>query len=210
MNFYKHIPGRWRILVLPSFIFAMAMGPAAAQNANSAIDSTPPVIELEELADGVADSSQVFTVQIAEETELMDATLFYRRSGQEPYTPATLQPLGSSGLFTVSITTDPTDLRPIEYYIQARDTSGNRTVSGFAFDPYSRRLAPALAVQSRPQASEEQEAGMERASIETAKPFYQRRWFQVTLGVIAVGALASSLDGGDEDTQLVPLTINLE
>lgn len=209
MNFYKTIQRRF-LLVLAGAAIVLATGPAVAQNEGASVDTTPPVIELEELADGVADSTQVFTAQIAEETELQDATLYYRRNGQEPYTAALLRALGNTGLYTVSIETDPTDLRPIEYYIQARDTSGNRTVSGFAFDPYRRNLAPALAIQSRPQAIEEPEDQPETTPIANSTPFYKKRWFQVTLGVIAVGALASSLDGGDEDTQLVPITINLE
>ena len=197
--------------MLAAAAFVLINGPAAAQNASS--DTTPPVIDLEELADGVADNSQVFTVQITEETELQGATLFYRRNGQEPYTEAPMQPIGNSELYTVSIDTDPTDLRPIEYYIQARDTAGNRTVSGFAFDPYSRSLTPSLAIRSRPQAAQDADIEPEIAPIATSKPFYKRRWFQVTLGVIAVGALASTLASGggdDEDTQLVPVTINLE
>lgn len=209
MNFYKTI--QWRLaLVLAGAVIVLATGPAVAQDNSAAIDTTPPVIELEELADGVADSTQVFTAQIAEETELQDATLYYRRNGQEPYTSAPLRALGNTGLYTVSIETDPTDLRPIEYYIQARDTSGNRTVSGFAFDPYSRSLAPALAIQSRPQSIEEPDEQPESTPTVTSTPFYKKRWFQVTLGVIAVGAIASSLDGSDENTQRVPITFNLE
>ena len=209
MTFYKII--QWRlVLMLTSALFLLGNGAAAAQDAITSSDTTPPVIELEELVDGVADSSQVFTVQITEEAELQDVTLYYRRNGQEPYTLATMQMLGNSDLFTVSIDTDPTDLRPIEYYIQARDSSGNRTVSGFAFDPYSRNLAPALAVRSRPEPVENEEIAPEREPIATSTPFYKRRWFQVTLGVLAVGALASTLDGGDDDSELVPVTINLE
>lgn len=208
MTFYKTIQRRL-VFLLAGAAIVLGSGSAVAQNASTSADTTPPVIELEELADGVADSSQVFTAQIAEETELQDATVYYRRNGQEPYTAAPMQELGNSGLYSVSINTDPTDLRPIEYYIQARDTSGNRTVSGFAFDPYSRSLAPALVVRSRPQPVEEDNEP-ESAPIATSTPFYKKRWFQVTLGVIAVGALAGALDGSDEDTQLVPITFTLE
>lgn len=196
--------GQWFV----GIVCLMACSNILAQN--SAVDTLPPVIELEELVEGVADSSQVFTVQIAEETELQDATLYYRRSGQQPYTAAPMRALGSSGFYTVSIATDPTDLRPIEYYIQARDTSSNRTVSGFAFDPYSRTLSPATAQRIQPPV-EQQPAQVDTSPpIQTAKPFYKKRWFQVTLGVVAVGVLASSLNSDGEDTQIVPVTITLQ
>lgn len=170
-----------------------------------AVDSTPPVIELEELVEGVADLSQVFTVQIAEDGVLSDATLYYRREGQQPYLSAPMIPLGSSGFFSVSIETDPDDLRPIEYYVQARDEGGNRTVSGFAFDPYVRTLAPAERVVERAEVN----TGSPQAS--GLPPFLQQRWVQVALGVVAVGIAASVLSGDDgEDTVLVPVTINLE
>ncbi len=175
------------------------------------IDTQAPVIELEELTDGVADLTQVFTVQIAEDGQLKDATLYYRREGQLPFTPAPMEALGSTGYFSVSIPTDATDVRTIEYYVQARDEAGNRTVSGFAFDPYKRFLsaspntlstgtdatAPVLAVPVAGQAG-------------AKPPLLKRRWVQITLGVLAVGALASLAGDDGEDSEVVPLTFNLQ
>ncbi|MFT5043999.1 MAG: hypothetical protein ACI8UP_000966, partial [Porticoccaceae bacterium] len=115
-----------------------SMKPAFGQN----IDTVGPVIELEELVEGEAGQTQVFTVLIAEDVLLRDATLYYRRAGQLPFITAPMQALGDTGYFSVSIPTDDTDLRTIEYYVQARDDAGNRSISGFAFDPYQRRLQP--------------------------------------------------------------------
>ncbi len=197
--------------LLMGIVCLCATSSTSAQGTDSGVDNRPPVIELEELADAAANSSQVFTVQIAEETELQDATLYYRRNGQESYTAVMLEPLGSSGFYSVSITTDPTDLRPIEYYVQARDTSGNRTVSGFAFDPYTRNLAPARVAQFTPDPVEETITNTPATvEFDQPTPFYQKRWFQITLGLVAVGALASTLDSGGEETRVVPVTFNLE
>lgn len=207
--FLKTFTGRTAVL-LAGIVCLLASGSALAQSTDSSADTLPPVIELEELAEGVADSSQVFTVQIAEENELRDATLYHRRQGQEPYEAAMMEPLGASGLYTVSIATDAADLRPIEYYVQARDSSGNRTVSGFAFDPYSRSLVAAPIARSRPQAIPEPAKIPEAAPIATSTPFYKKRWFQITLGVVAVGAIANSLDSVDEDKTVVPITFNAE
>lgn len=178
---------------------------AQAQSTNLPADSLAPVIELEELSQSVADATQVFTVQIAEETELKDATLYYRRSGQQPYATAPLTPLGTSGFYTASIKTDPTDLRSIEYYVQARDAAGNRTISGFAFDPYQRTLAPAAVAQIQPEAADASNAS-ENSGISTREPFYKRRWVQVAAGVVTVGIIAAALRSEDgEDRQFVPV-----
>ena len=199
----------------------LVSGHALAQDNNPSADTQPPVIELEELADGVADSSQVFTVQIAEDNELQDATLYHRRSGEESFSAVAMKPLGDSDLYTVSVPTDPADLRAIEYYIQARDTAGNRTVSGFAFDPYSRTLAPAPVArakpqpqpnpQPQPQPTVEPQQKPEPAPVATSTPFYKKRWFQVTLGLVAVGLAASTLDSDDDSgTTRTPVTFNIE
>ena len=136
---------RGQVAALLLFIACLACSAnALAQSDNTDNqDTEPPIIELEELAEVVADSSQVFTVQVAEDGELQDVTLFYRRIGQQPYNSTDMQQLASSEFYSATIVTDAEDLRPIEYYIQARDLSGNRTVKGFAFDPFIRSLAPA-------------------------------------------------------------------
>jgi hypothetical protein len=188
-------------------IFIACIGLGSIENALAqSVDNTPPVIELEELVEGVADLSQVFTVQIAEDGFLRDATLYYRRAGQQPYTPVAMEPLGTSGFFSVSITTEPDDLRAIEYYVQARDEAGNRSVSGFAFEPYVRQLRAADPVTQRT----EVDTGTQPLDAGPT-PLLERRWFQVTLGIVVVGVAAAVLsDGGGEDTELVPVTINLE
>ena len=190
-------------------VTAFSMQPAYAQS----VDTLGPVIELEELAEGEADQTQVFTVLIAEDRLLRDATLYYRRQGQLPFTPAPMQALGDTGYYTVSIPTDDTDLRTIEYYVQARDTSGNRTVSGFAFDPYQRRLQPSSKITSNSseQAIVQPAPTRTPAEAENNSSLLSQRWVQVVIGVVAVGILAS-VAGGDDggDSQVVPLTFNLQ
>lgn len=184
---------------------AQGSSPEAAQG----LDVTAPIIELEELSDGTADRNQVFTVLIAEDNTLQDAVLYYRREGQLPYTPAPMQALGDTGYHSVSIPTDNTDLRTIEYYVQARDEAGNRTVSGFAFDPYRRTLKPPGAPLQRPESTSAVTPPVLR-NADDASPLLSRRWVQVALGVLAVGAIVSLADDGGEDTVLVPLTFNVE
>ena len=191
---------------------------SASAVAQSTADVHAPVIELEVLAESPADRTQVFTALVADDRQkLKDVTLYHRRTGQLPFVPARMTALGSTGYFSVSIATETGDLRAMEYYIQARDESGNRTVAGFAFDPYRRTIteanAPAIVTTTAP----------------AEKPLRQSRWsgntrriIAVALGVLAVGALASlsdsGTDGSDPDAgnspgditpSRVPLTINI-
>jgi len=189
------------------FLFIMPMQPAFGQN----FDTVGPVIELEELTVGEAAQTQVFTVLIAEDVLLRDAALYYRREGQLPFTPAPMQALGDTGYYSVSIPTDSTDLRTIEYYVQARDEAGNRTVSGFAFDPYQRRLQPSSKITTNTESQTTVEpipTSKEEANI---PPILRQRWVQVALGVVAVGIVASlASSSGGSDSEVVPLTFNLE
>jgi len=169
--------------------------------AQSSPDSTPdirsPVIELEVIAESTADNAQLFTAKVVEDRLLKDVLLYYRRAGQQPFTPTTMVQAGESNSYSVSLVTDPTDLRAIEYYIQARDEGGNRTVEGFAFDPYTRFLTasktivdiagtadtavtPAVVTNSEPVASEA-----------TGKI----RWWHIVAGVLVVGAVALNITG---------------
>ena len=119
-----------------------------------------------------------------------------------------MAPLSNTGFFSVTIPTNPSDLRSIEYYIQARDEAGNRTVNGFAFDPYTRTLSESPLTISADPISNISSAENQPS---TAPVFYKRRWVQITLGILAVGAVASLASGDDgDDSTVVPLTINLQ
>lgn len=193
-----------RLAIVPGLLLGLMLASPVALSQE--VDTVAPVIELEELTESVADRSQVFTAQIGEDNELKSVTLYYRREGQLPFTPAPMEPLGNSGYFSVSIPTDFNDLRAIEYYVQAMDATGNRTVSGFAFDPYRRDLtAPPSPLSS---------AGEPRSQADVAgsedTPLLKRRWVQVVLGVLAVGVVASLVTDDGEDSEVVPLTFSLQ
>ncbi len=183
---------------------------AWGQGDNTALDTSPPVIELETLDNVVADQSQVFTVQIAEDVELQDATFYFRRAGQQPFTATPMRAIGASGFYSATLRTDPNDLRAIEYYIQARDTSGNRTVSGFAFDPYVRKLSATSVAQEQATAEQGPQSTAEQSLQATSTPFYKKRWVQIAFGIVAAGVIASSLNSDGSDTRIAPVNFTLE
>jgi len=123
-----------------SLAIAMQLPTATVAVAQSSPDIRSPVIELEVIAESAADNSQVFTAQVIDDKLLKDVLLYYRRAGQQPFTPLAMLQVPNSDNYSASLVTEPTDLRAIEYYIQARDEGGNRSIEGFAFDPYTRIL----------------------------------------------------------------------
>lgn len=188
---------------------------ASVAHAKVLTDTDSPVIELEPLEESTADRSQVFTALVADDGQLKDVTLYHRRAGQQAFFTAPMQPLGSSGYYSASIKTDPTDTRSIEYYLQARDESGNRTISGYAFDPYRRELAP-QPMLIRPAVASP--VVSTRHSKQAGSGSHATRWWAVALSVLAVGALTSLVNaesngtGGDSgnDSIGVPVTFSIQ
>ena len=200
---------------LPSLNLAMA------QNSP---DIRSPVIELDIIAKSTADNAQLFTARVIEDNLLKDVLLYHRRAGQQPFTPIAMRQTDNSDRYSISLVTDPTDLRAIEYYIQARDEGGNRTVEGFAFDPYTRILITSNPVINAPAepTSSNNTANTNSATSTNSEPVAgsttgKVRWWHIMAGVLVVGALASLASGdsgeGDQGNSTgdttVPLTINI-
>lgn len=194
-------------------------------------DIEAPLVELEFVDVSTADTTQVFTVQAFDDIGLGDVSLHHRRAGENVFTKTLMDPVGDTGYFSVAIDTDPSDLRSFEYYAQALDLNGNRTVSGFAFDPFVREISKAsgqtLATDSASEAAPANDTQYETTvseleqntpSEKPAQTNNKRYWLYAVLGVLAVGAAASQLGGsggssdgsintGDET--LVPLTVTI-
>ena len=198
MQRVRAIAPRLTSLLLAVAGAALALSPLHAQE--RAADTRAPLVEVDVLRSGTADRVQTFTALVTDDRSLDAVTLHHRRAGTVPFGRAAMNALGPDGRFGVSLPTDPDDLRDIEYYVQALDESGNRTVSGFAFDPLVRRLLP------RDPALAAAPAADERPSVVSSGG---TRWWALALGVLAVGAFVSLSgdDGGGGDT--VPLTIDL-
>lgn len=182
--------------------------------AQSSPDIRSPVIELNVLAESPADNTQVFTAQVIEDILLKDVFLYHRRAGKIPFTPVAMEQVGDSNNYSVTLDTDPTDLRSIEYYIQARDEGGNRTVEGFAFDPYTRVLIAsetAAKVEVAPTSTASEPATTRATNTTKSKV----RWWHIVAGIVVVGAAASLASGDSSDggtvppSGTVPLTVNV-
>lgn len=200
--------------------------------AQSIPDIEAPLVEFEFVDVAPADTTQVFTVQAFDDIGLGDVSLHHRRAGDNAFVRTLMMPVGDTGFFTTAIETNPSDLRSFEYYAQALDLNGNRTVSGFAFDPFTRDITEATGqtfssvtsaepIGDAPDTNDEPVAGLQtQNTIEQPVPrtSNNRRWLYIALGVLAAGAVASQLGGsggssdGSIDTgndSLVPLTVTI-
>lgn len=195
-------------LLIVTLTVAQIVG-SMAHAQSLAPDAEPPVIELEEIDSSDVAGDQVFLAQVVDDRELLDVILYHRRAGQQAYTRSPMLAVGASSFYRGVVESDTTDLRDIEYYVQARDLGGNRAVVGFAFDPLVRRFDSRLAASTEQVQVGAADSSVASGTLTTRSPV---RWWHVAVGVLAVGALAAAAggggsDGGDRGT--VPLTINL-
>ncbi len=155
---------------------------AAAQS----IDVEPPVIEHDVVESATSSDRQSFFATVADDDELASVRFLYRFEGQTTYTSLEMKRVSSSSTFAVEVATQTGDDRAIEYYISARDVSGNRTLRGYNFSPLVRFIeVPDTTAQP-----------LDQAVLASAKkrPLYYVAGALV-LGAV-VGALARSSSGG--------------
>lgn len=157
-------------------------------------DVDPPTIELELVEEGVRGETQVFSATVTDNDQVSSMTLHYRFGGESAYVSTPMSAIAGTSIYTASVDTNGTDAGLIQYYMEARDAGDNRTVQGFAFDPFERALVdevvPAVADSTAVQTPVEPEVAAPRMST-------QRKIAYGVIGLLVVGGLASSLGGSD-------------
>lgn len=168
------------------------VAPAFAQQAGTIMDLDPPLIEHEIDAEVESNTRQSFVATVVDDDELESVRMFYRFSGEPTYSSVLMNRVSFSSSYIAQINTDPNVATTIEYYIQARDKSGNRTVRGYAFNPLMRSIT----VADDGLAGSTNDAGLKKASAtqgaKSSKTLY------VVIGVLAIGLLASLANGGSK------------
>ena len=189
----------WQAALLSLLLIGSIVQTAQAQST----DITAPVLLLDEIESGVSGETQVFSARVSDDVALKSVTLFHRLSGDEAFVASPMRQVGSSDVFAVSLSSDIDDIRDIEYYLQAEDTGGNKSLNGFAFDPLIRDMS----IESRP-------AVVPVSKVRRSLTRNQRLLFGV-LGVLVIGAVASQAGGGggssssdSPDTIPVNITVN--
>lgn len=169
--------------------------PGSGQGTDFRIDVEPPLIEHDVVAEAEADIRQTFVATVVDDEELDSVLLYYRFAGESSFSRYIMMQVSFSSTYSAQIPTDPDSYTPIEYYLQARDTSGNRTVRGYAFSPLVRNIVPLVAVATRADtAVDTAEQMSEPATRKLPKAVY------IIGGVLLVGLIASAAGSSDDDS----------
>jgi hypothetical protein len=192
---------RLTALVLVLFQLSMALFstiPRLALAQTSDID--PPIIEFEAIATGNAGDSQVFAATVNDNVTVQSVNLFYRFAEDTSYRSRLMNMLGSSGIYTVTLDSleVPVDASFIQYYLEAFDSVGNRTLQGFAFDPLERQLVSVAKIADAPAPTSE--------PIASEGMPLNRKIIYGAVGLLIVGVLASASGGGGSSAG-VPVTV---
>lgn len=192
---------RLTALVLVLFQLSMALFstiPRLALAQTSDID--PPIIEFEAIATGNAGDSQVFAATVNDNVTVQSVNLFYRFAEDTSYRSRLMNMLGSSGIYTVTLDSSevPVEASFIQYYLEAFDSVGNRTLQGFAFDPLERQLVSVAKIADAPAPTSE--------PIASEGMPLNRKIIYGAVGLLIVGVLASASGGGGSSAG-VPVTV---
>ena len=157
----------------------------------STVDVDPPLIEHDVTAQAEAGIRQTFVATVVDDGELDNVTFYYRFAGETNFSRFLMTPLSSSSTYIAQVPTDPKLYSAIEYYIQARDVSGNRTVRGYTFSPLVREiLKPQSPVSPAVKTAEQSPTAVEESSSGIPKFVY------ILGGVLLLGLIAGGASGG--------------
>ena len=175
-------------------------------------DTEAPVLIHRQLDSGIAGELQTFLARVSDDFGISEVTLYYRQGDTGEFTRLDMRPLlDSIGEYMIAVETDVNDLAGLQYYIEARDESGNQTNRGFEYAPIILPLSPPA-----PSIAENETPGpvVQQPDVQVAEtePVSQSDGFAIKpttilLGVgalLAVGALVAASSSGGDDTPETP------
>ena len=162
-----------------------------------AVDSEPPQVTFDRLGEGVRDDTQVVSATVTDNVAVESVVLHYRFDNETSYRTIPMNRLASTDIYSASVEPSPGDELML-YYLESRDSSGNRTLEGFSFDPVERLLVDANVVATTTDAPS-------GASISTRNKILYGVLGLVVVGALAAAAGGSSGGGGGDDN--VPVTV---
>ena len=170
-------------------------------------DIEPPTIGPDINAEAIRGESQIFTVSATDNEGIESIGIYYRLSPDNAYVRADMTRLGETDLFSFTIPAEsiPSSVDVIQYYIEARDFAGNRTLRGFSFSPVERTLVDQPGAVAAGAESQDTKSTTLLGSLTTTQKIVYG-----ALGVIVVGALISAASGGGgsgSSGSTVPVTI---
>lgn len=188
-------------------LLSIVISPVYAQ----VLDTEPPRVGFDTVGEALRGDSQVFTVTATDDQIIESIVFRYRLSTDTDYQRGDMSRIGETDLYSFTIPADsiPASAEVIQYYIEAKDEAGNRTLQGFSFDPVERILLDRPL--NEPLALDESESASPTflGSLSTTQKVALG-----VVGVVVVGALISSAGGGgggsSSSVPTVPVTIDIQ
>lgn len=179
------------------------------------LDTEPPEVGLDGVSEALKGDSQVFTVSATDDSEISDLTVFIRQGTTGEFESAQMMRIGNTDLFTYTLRAEFIDLNTdvIQYYFDARDVAGNRTLQGFSFDPLERTLIKGdttLAESSPPSSSQSDSSDSVLGSLSTTQKVVYGAVALVVVGALIAAASSgggSGGSGGNPGDEFTPVTI---
>lgn len=211
-----YLPYRRKLacLLAALHILMSSVGLCVPQVHAQTLDTEPPDVGFDAVDESRKGDSQVFTVTATDNESIQSVVIFYRLGPDATYQATDMTRIGATDLYTLTIPAEsiPQSVELIQYYIEAKDQAGNRTLQGFSFDPAERVLVDfgsTNAVNTSPQTEEQAEPEPRSESVLGSLSTTQKVVY-TALGVIVVGALiaaAGSDSEGSAQTTQVTLTV---
>jgi hypothetical protein len=182
------------LLVSAGFIYTPIL--KAAQLSLPSGDLIAPEVSHEVIPGTLeAGSSVQIKATVTDNVGVKSVTLFYRTKGEEEYKRISMNRIGETNEYAVTLGKKDLVEPGIEYYIQAMDLAGNSLLHGYSFSPLAINVvAPTAPKAEAPEAVAEtirEEPQGEKKKTKT--------WVWIALGALAVGVIAAAASGGGGD-----------
>ncbi|OED43058.1 hypothetical protein AB833_04540 [Chromatiales bacterium (ex Bugula neritina AB1)] len=175
---------------------------ASAQIADT---EAPVVIHRQPETAGVAGELQTFLARVSDDIEVSEVTLYYRQSDKGEFASIPMRVLlDTLGEYMIAVESSVSDYPGFQYYIEAVDTSGNRTSRGFSYAPMVLPLEQPVATASAPAGAASEPA----PSTAPEKRSGPSGWLIGLGALLLLGALGGG-GGGGSDSPTDPGTVTL-
>ena len=181
------------LLLSAGFIYTPIL--KAAQLSLPSGDLVAPEVSHEVIADSLeAGSSVQIKATVTDNVGVKSVTLFYRTKGEEDYKRISMNRIGETNEYAVTLGKQDLVEPGIEYYIQAMDLAGNSLLHGYSFSPLAVNVvAPVAPTAKVPKAVAEGETIREEPPAEKKKT---NTWIWIAVGALALGVVAAAAGGG--------------
>jgi hypothetical protein len=184
------------LLLCVGFIYTPIL--QAAQLSLPSGDLVAPEVSHEVIPDSLeAGSSVQIKATVTDNVGVKSVTLFYRTKGEEEYKRITMNRIGESNEYAVTLGKQDLVEPGIEYYIQAMDLAGNSLLHGYSFSPLAVNVIAPVAPKAKASEAVAEEATGETIREEPqAEKKKSKTWLWIVLGAVAVGVIAAAASGG--------------